>query len=216
MIPIEKLEAFVRRQAEIERLMCEPEVLADHLRLQELNRERSRLAPVIEAFVEWQSVGRQIAEDREALDDPELGPLAQEELPELEARRDELERQVQVLLLPADPNDEKNTLLEIRAGTGGEEAALFAADLFRMYARFAESRRWQVEVMSSSEAAAGGLKEIIALVSGDRASQGLQQPTGAPGQARRSCADPHATGTTLAHGSRLSAGLLPRSHRASC
>ena len=178
MIPIEKLEAFVRRQAEIERLMCEPEVLADHLRLQELNRERSRLAPVIEAFVEWQSVGRQIAEDREALDDPELGPLAQEELPELEARRDELERQVQVLLLPADPNDEKNTLLEIRAGTGGEEAALFAADLFRMYARFAESRRWQVEVMSSSEAAAGGLKEIIALVSGDRVYSSLKYEGG--------------------------------------
>ena len=174
MLPTQKLESFVQRHAEIDQLLCSPEVLTDHSRLHELNRERARLSPIIAAFEEWRSLTKQIAEDREALTDPELGPLAKEELPALEARVEELERNVRILLLPVDPNDEKNTLLEIRAGTGGEEAALFAADLFRMYARHAESRGWKVEVMSSSEASAGGFKEIIALISGDRVYSSLK------------------------------------------
>jgi peptide chain release factor 1 len=174
MLPIVKLESVVQRHEEIDRLLCQPEVLADHLRLQELNRERTRLAPVIAAFQQWQNVSKQIAEDREALDDPELGPLAREELPQLEVRLAELERRVRLLLLPADPNDEKNTVLEIRAGTGGDEAALFAADLFRMYSRYAERRGWQVEVLSLSEASVGGYKEVIALVSGTRVYSSLK------------------------------------------
>ena len=174
MIPIEKLQSFVHRHEEIDQQMCDPEVLADHVRLQELNRERARLGPIIDAFRQWQEVTKQIAEDREALDDPELGPLAQEELPALEAKLEELERRVLILLLPVDPNDERNTLLEIRAGTGGEEAALFAAVLFRMYGRYAERRGWKVELMSSSEASAGGFKEVIALVTGDRVYSSLK------------------------------------------
>jgi peptide chain release factor 1 len=102
------------------------------------------------------------------LDDPELGDLAREELPQLEQQLTDLEQKIRVLLLPRDPNDEKNTILEIRAGTGGEEAALFAADLFRMYARYAERRGWRVEVLSASDASAGGYKEVIALVTGDK------------------------------------------------
>ncbi len=178
MIPVDKLESLARRNEEIDQLMCEPAVLGDRDRLTTLNRERSQLLPVLEAFREWRSVEKQIAEDRDALADPELGPLVRDELPGLEERLAELERKLQILLLPRDPNDEKNTLLEIRGGTGGEEAALFAADLFRMYTRFAERKGWRVEVLSQSEASAGGLKEIVALVTGERVYSSLKYEGG--------------------------------------
>lgn len=178
MIPIEKLYAVVRRNQELEQLLCEASVLSDPARLNALNRERSQIQPLVAEFAEWTAVDKQIREDREALDDPELGPLAREELPSLEARRSELERSLLLLLLPRDPNDERNTILEIRAGTGGEEAALFAADLLRMYTRFAERRGWKVELMSTSDASAGGLKEAIVLVSGTRVYSSLKYEGG--------------------------------------
>jgi len=178
MIPTEKLEGFARRLEEIEQLLCGADVLASPRRMRDLNRERGRLCDLVAAYREWQDVARRIDEDREALADPELGELAAEELPELEARRGELERRLRLLLLPSDPNDEKNTVLEIRAGTGGEEAALFAADLLRMYSRFAERQGWRVELMSSSEAAAGGLKEAIVLVTGHRVYSSLRHESG--------------------------------------
>jgi peptide chain release factor 1 len=178
MIPVPKLEAVVRRREEIDQLMCEPAVLADHTQLNALNRERSQILPLVSAFQDWQNIQKQIQDDRDALDDPELGPLAREELPGLEERLAATERQIQVLLLPRDPNDDKNTLLEIRAGTGGEEAALFAGDLFRMYARYAERRGWRAEIMSSSEASAGGIKEVIALITGDKVFSSLKHEGG--------------------------------------
>jgi peptide chain release factor 1 len=178
MLPRQKLEVLTRRHSEIEQLLCEPKLLADQRQLTQLNRERAEVAPVVEAFTKYKSLERSIAEDREALSDPELGPLAREELPGLEQQLRELEEKLRLLLLPRDPNDEKNTLLEIRGGTGGEEAALFAADLFRMYARYAERKGWRVEVMSQSDAAAGGLKEIIALVSGQRVYSRLKHEGG--------------------------------------
>jgi peptide chain release factor 1 len=178
MIPVEKLESFTRRVDELNQLLCDPNVLGDPRRLNELNRERGRLEPVVATFNRWKSVGRQIAEDKEALSDPELGPLVREELPGLEAELAELERSVQILLLPRDPNDERNTVIEIRAGAGGEEAALFAADLFRMYGRYAEQVGWRVEVLSKSDAAAGGLKEIIALVTGTNVYSKLKFESG--------------------------------------
>ncbi|MEB2313073.1 MAG: peptide chain release factor 1 [Sorangiineae bacterium] len=178
MIPIEKLQTLARRNEEIDQLMCEPAVLGDRERLTRLNRERAQLLPVIEAFQEYRSVDKQIADDREALGDPDLGPLAREELPSLEARLAELERELQLLLLPRDPNDDRNTLLEIRAGTGGEEAALFAADLFRMYTRYAEGKGWRVEILNQSEASAGGFKEVVALVSGERVYSSLRYEGG--------------------------------------
>ncbi len=174
MIPIEKLQSLSRRSEEIDELLCDPAIGRDPKRLNELNRERVHLSLVVSAFREWQTLSRQIDEDRQALSDPELGELAQEELPGLELKLAELETKIQVLLLPRDPNDEKNTILEIRAGTGGEEAALFAADLFRMYTRYAESRNWKVEVLARSEAQAGGFKEIIALVTGNRVFSSLK------------------------------------------
>lgn len=158
--------------------MCDVAVISNQNELRKLNQERARLEPVMAAFERWKRVDRQIAEHREALSDPELGELAREELPELEAELAELDARIQILLLPTDPNDERNTLLEIRAGAGGEEAALFAADLFRMYTRYAETAGWTVEVMSSSEATAGGYKEIIALVQGKRVFSRLKLEAG--------------------------------------
>ena len=178
MIPVSKLQAVVRRHAEVEALMCDPAVLSEPAKLQGLNRERLEIAPLVEAFGSWQRLERELADHREMLSDPELGKLAADELPALEEQLGTLERRIQLLLLPRDPNDERNTLLEIRAGTGGEEAALFAADLFRMYARYAESRGWKVEVLATSEAAAGGFKEVVALVTGDAVYSRLKHEGG--------------------------------------
>ena len=166
MLPRAKLEAVERRFSELEHLLCSPAVLSDPGQMQKLNRERSELEPVVGAWNRLLAVERKIVEDKEALADPELAELVRDELPQLEAEQLELEQEVRILLLPKDPNDTKNTVVEIRAGEGGEEAALFAADLFRMISRWAEKNRWQVEVLSTSEAAAGGIKELIALVSG--------------------------------------------------
>lgn len=178
MIPEEKLRMLVRRLAEIESLLCDPKVVGDSKRLRELGRERSHLEPVVGAYNKHQSLTAQIEDNRALLEDAEFSALAREELPGLEAQLAELEQQIRILLLPQDPNDDKNTVLEIRGGTGGEEAALFAGDLLRMYLRFAERRNWRVEVMSMSQAAAGGLKEAIALVTGDHVYSVLKHEAG--------------------------------------
>jgi peptide chain release factor 1 len=178
MVPVEKLHSLSRRLDEVESLLCDLTVVSNPARLRELGRERSSIQAVVDAFKQWKDVSRRVEEDRAVLDDPELGDLAKEELPELEARRDALEEDIAVLLLPKDPNDERNTILEIRGGTGGEEAALFASDLLRMYTRYAERRGWRVEVLSMSEASAGGLKEAIALVTGDRVFSSLKHEAG--------------------------------------
>jgi peptide chain release factor 1 len=178
VLPIEKLEAVHRRNQEIEQLLCEPATSADPSRLYALSRERSQIQPVVAAFGEWRSLDRRIREDQEVIDDPELGPMVREELPELEAARATLEQQIRILLLPQDPNDDKNTILEIRAGTGGEEAALFAADLLRMYSRYAETKGWRIELLSQSEASGGGVKEVILLVTGSRVYSNLKYEGG--------------------------------------
>ena len=178
MIPVDKLQTVVRRRSEIDDLMCDPKVISDSNRIQALSRERSQILPLVEAFAEWQSVEKRITDAQEMLSDAELGALARDELGELAQRKEDLEKQIRVLLLPRDPNDDKNTLLEIRGGTGGEEAALFAADLFRMYTRYAESVGWKVEILSRSDAAAGGIKELVALVTGDRVYSRLKHEGG--------------------------------------
>src|SRR6188768_562282 len=178
MIPVGKLESIVRRYSELDQLLCDPKVFGDPQKLNSFNRERSGLSGIVEAFQEWRAVEKHVAEDREALDDPELGPMVRQELPELEAKLVDIEQRIFILLLPKDPNDDKNTLLEIRAGTGGEEAALFAADLLRMYSRYAETRGWKIELLSSSEAQAGGIKEAILLVTGNRVFSSLKYEGG--------------------------------------
>lgn len=178
MLPIAKLEAVERRFQELEHLLCSQAVLSDPSALQKLNRERSDLEPVVEAFNKLRDVERRIAEDREALTDPELSELAREELPGLEEERGRLASGLEILLLPKDPNDARNTVIEIRSGEGGEEAALFAADLFRMLCRYAEAKRWRVEVLNSSEASAGGYKEVVALITGQDVYSHLRYEAG--------------------------------------
>lgn len=168
MLPLNKLESLAARHSEIEEMLCQPSIASDPKKLAKLTKERADLQELVEAFARFQHVVQQIEEDREALKDPELRELAEAEIPELEKEQEELTEKLHVLLLPKDKNDERNTILEIRAGTGGEEAALFAADLLRMYTRFAERRGWKVDVMSTSSASAGGIKEVIAMVTGDR------------------------------------------------
>jgi peptide chain release factor 1 len=168
MLPIDKLEDLTARHRELEERLCQPDVVADTKRYTAMMKERADLDELVKAYVRYRDVERRLDEDRAAVADPELRDMVLEEIPGLEAEREELVRGIQLLLLPKDPNDERNTILEIRAGTGGEEAALFAADLLRMYTRFAEENRWKVEILSTSDASAGGLKEVIALVTGDK------------------------------------------------
>jgi peptide chain release factor 1 len=178
MIPTAKLEALARRFTELEHLLCSPAVLSDSNKLNKLNKERVDSEPVVVAFARLREVEKKIAEDKELLGDPELGELAQAELPELEAEHAQIEESLQLLLLPKDPNDERNTILEIRSGEGGEEAALFAADIFRMISRYAEGKRWKIEILSTSDASAGGIKEVICLVTGQHVFSHLRYEGG--------------------------------------
>lgn len=168
MLPTAKLDALRARHAELEELLCQPNVLGDAKRYTQLRREHAELGPIVSHYDQWTKTSAQLADAKSVLGDPELREMAEEEIPGLEVRVAELEKELEVLLLPSDPHDARNTILEIRSGTGGEEAALFAADLFRMYCRYAERIGWKVEILSTSEASAGGLKEVIAELSGER------------------------------------------------
>ncbi|CAA9580384.1 MAG: Peptide chain release factor 1 [uncultured Thermomicrobiales bacterium] len=177
------LAELERRANELEHLMADPAVATDAGKLQEYGRERAELEPVVAAFRELRGAETAIAETeamaRDA--DPELAELAEDELKTLRVRRDELTQRVRGLLVPKDPNDEKNVIVEIRAGTGGDEAALFAADLFRMYTRFAERQRWKVEVISATEtdgAGGGGFREVVFEVQGRGAYSYLRYESG--------------------------------------
>jgi peptide chain release factor 1 len=149
-------------------------------RMTAIGRELARLEPVVTAIRRWRETQDALASTAEMARDPdeEVRAMARDELDTLQARAAELEGELHALLLPRDPNDERNVILEVRAGTGGDEAALFAADLFRMYARYADTRRWKLELLSSSEAASGGFKEAIAEVTGDGAYSRLKYESG--------------------------------------
>lgn len=167
-LPIDKLESLSARFREIEEMLCQPNIAGDPKRVRELSVERSELQDVVEAFGEYQALEAQIEGNKEALSDPELRELAEMELEEQREAKEQLESKLQLLLLPKDPNDGKDIFLEIRSGAGGDEASLFAADLFRMYQRFAERRGWKVEVTSKSETDTGGFREVIAIISGEQ------------------------------------------------
>ncbi|PYR56426.1 MAG: peptide chain release factor 1, partial [Acidobacteria bacterium] len=141
--------------------MAEPAVQADTAKFRAHSKAVPDMQPLVERFREYKDVVAQMAATEELLKDPDMRELAQEELKTLETRRDALLAVIKVLLVPKDPNDAKNVVLEIRAGTGGEEAALFASDLFRMYSRFAERQGWRLELLSMSESGVGGIKEVI-------------------------------------------------------
>ena len=162
-----KLQPFLDRYDEISRLLSQPDVSSDIKKMTELSKEQSRLQVMKEKADEYMQTIDSIEENRALLEDNELGELAKEELKELEPLREKLEEEIKVILLPVDPNDDKNIFLEIRAGTGGDEAALFVSDLFKSYLRYAENIGWKVELVSSSEGVLDGFKEVVALVKGE-------------------------------------------------
>ncbi|MBI5479505.1 MAG: peptide chain release factor 1 [Deltaproteobacteria bacterium] len=175
---LSKLDGVVTRSEELATLLADPAVIARRNEFHQLSKESADMAEVVERYREYRDLRKQLEDNRELARDPEMRALALETNADLEGRLPALEERIKVLLLPRDPNDSKNILLEIRSGTGGEEAALFAADLFRMYARFAERKRWKVEVLTTSQASAGGFKEVIALIEGKDVYSHLKYESG--------------------------------------
>ena len=177
----ERLDQIEARYEELTQALASPEIIGDSAKYQKTAKAHSEITPIVEKYREYKDLKKGIAESKAVLadeEDPEMRAYAQEELEKLESRVAGVEAELKVLLLPKDPNDEKNIVLEIRAGTGGDEATLFAAEIFRMYDRYAESQRWKVEVLSTSESPVGGLKEIIALIEGNRVYSRLKYESG--------------------------------------
>jgi peptide chain release factor 1 len=168
----DKLDHILHRVQEIQGLLSDPAIVADQKRFRELGKELRTLEPMVEAYRRYRKVKRDLEGSKELLasvSDPEMKAMAQEEYDALKVKIAELEEELKLLLVPQDPNDSKNFIMEIRAGTGGEEAALFAADLYRMYTRFAERKGWRVDLMDWNETGKGGFKEVVFSVSGEGA-----------------------------------------------
>jgi len=176
----QRLEEMERRFEALTDQMADPAVINDSAQYRKVTKAQSDLTEVVAKYREWKVANSNLLEARSMLGetDAELRTMAQEEIAKFEPLLAKYEEELKFLLLPKDPNDEKNVVLEIRAGTGGDEATLFAAEVFRMYSRFAETRRWKVEVTSASDSAVGGLKEVIALISGDKVYSQLKYESG--------------------------------------
>jgi peptide chain release factor 1 len=179
---LNKLAEIEARYEALTEQLGKAEVLADNAVYQKTAKARADLTEIVEKFQQWKTISKSVADTKALVDesssDPEMKAMAHEELMELERRQEKIEQDLNVLLLPRDPNDEKNVVLEIRAGTGGDEASLFAQDIFRMYTRYAEAQRWRVEVLSSSASGVGGIKEVIALVEGQKVYSKLKYESG--------------------------------------
>ncbi len=177
---IDRLAELEARYDEVGRQMSMPDASSDLAALADLGRELARLEPIVTTMREWQAVREELDRTRGMVDDPdeEMRTMAREELTRLASREEELTEALRVQLVPRDPNDDRDVIVEVRAGAGGDEASLFAADLYRMYARYAERRRWKVEILSTSESGSGGLKEVIAEVRGDGAYSRLKFESG--------------------------------------
>lgn len=177
----DRLEDLVRRYEEITNELAEPSVVNDQKRFRNLMKEQSDLQPLVDAYLEYKKC-QETAEDSVAMleeeSDEEMREMLKEELSEAKRRTAELEQQMKILLLPKDPNDDKNVIVEIRAGAGGDEAALFAAEIYRMYAHYAESRRWKVEVMEADEIGIGGMKSVTFMVTGQGAYSVMKYESG--------------------------------------
>ncbi len=175
---IEKLQPFIDRHNEISELLSSPDIASDINRMTELSKEQAGLNELVEKAKHYIETANAIEENKELLGDPELGELAKEELSELEPLLPKLEEEIKVLMIPKDKNDDKNIFLELRAGAGGDESALFVADVFRMYTRYAEQMGWKVEIVSSSDGTAGGYKELIAQIKGESVYSKLKYEAG--------------------------------------
>ncbi len=177
---LDRLEQMEQRYNDLQAQFSLPEVLNDHEKYQKTAKSLREIEEPVEKYRELKQVQQGLAEARAMLaeTDPDLRAMAEEEIAALEPRAAAIEEEIKILLIPKDPNDEKNVILEIRAGTGGDEASLFAAEVFRMYTRFAEQHRWKVEVMSLSESGVGGYKEVIAIIEGKRVYSQLKWESG--------------------------------------
>ena len=173
-----KLEQLSDRLTEIDALLMQPDVASDQENYRKLNREHAELAPVVALYKDFSQVQQDVETAREMLTDPEMKEFAQQEIGEAEEKMSKIEEELQIMLLPKDPDDGKNIYLEIRAGTGGDESALFAADLLRMYTRYAEKNRWKVEVVSASMSELGGYREVIVRLVGQDVYSKLQFESG--------------------------------------
>ena len=177
----EKLDQLDLRYQEMTHELSQPEVVGDSARFQKLAKQHSELEDIVNKHREFKQIEKDLAGAHEMVEeseDPEMKHMAQEEEKQLNARKETVERELKLLLIPKDPNDDKNIILEIRGGTGGDEAALFAADLFRMYSRYAESQAWKVEVMESSPSSIGGLKDVVAAIQGHKVYSKLKYESG--------------------------------------
>src|SRR3954451_17531549 len=177
----ERLDQTEARYDELTNALASPEIVNDSAKYQKTAKAHAEIAPIVEKYREYKDLTKGIAESKAVLvdeKDPDMRAYAQEELDRLQSRVIGVEEELKFLLLPKDPNDEKNIILEIRAGTGGDEATLFAAEIFRMYTRYAEIQRWKVEVLSTSESSVGGLKEVIAIIEGNRVYSQLKYESG--------------------------------------
>jgi peptide chain release factor 1 len=177
----DRLQQLEAKYDELTHALASPEIMADSAKYQKTAKAHSELVSVVEKFREYKDLKRGVDESKAVIaeeSDAEMRAYAQEELHKLEARIGGVEQELKQLLLPKDPNDDKNVVLEIRAGTGGDEASLFAAEVFRMYTRYAETQRWKVEVLSTSESGVGGLKEVIALIEGKGVYSRLKYESG--------------------------------------
>lgn len=174
-----RLEQLTRRLEEVDAMLAQPETAGDMKQFRQLSRERSELEPVVTAFLELQNTEGHLQEARELLSDPDMKAMASDEIHACKARLETLEADLQILLLPRDPDDSRSVFLEIRAGTGGDESALFSGDLLRMYSRYAERQGWRVELMSESPAELGGYKEVVVRIEGDGVYGRLKFESGA-------------------------------------
>ncbi len=176
----QKLAQLEKRFDELTQQMADPAVISDGDKYRKVTKEQAELSEIVGKYREWKDVDDALSQARPMLQeqDLDLRAMAEEEVTRLEPELARIEEEIKILLLPKDPKDEKNVVLEIRAGTGGDEATLFAAEVFRMYSRYAESQKWKMEVMSTSESAVGGLKEVIALVSGNKVYSKLRYESG--------------------------------------
>jgi peptide chain release factor 1 len=175
---LDKIEELERRYQELEALLAAPDIISNQPEFRKFSREHNDLTPLIEVYRRHRKILEEIEGNRELLTDPDMKEMAEEELKSLEEQKERLESEIRLLLLPKDPNDSKNVILEIRAGTGGDESALFSGDLFRMYSRFAEKNRWKVEMLSCSESERGGYKEVIAAIEGQDVYAKLKYESG--------------------------------------
>lgn len=177
----EKLEDVLHRQEEILRMLGEPDTAGDPARMQKLMKEQAELQPVVDAYTAWKKNCQVMEESTELLsgeEDPEMREMLKEELSSAKKQEEELAQQIRILLLPKDPNDEKNVIMEIRAGAGGDEAALFASEIYRMYVRYAESRRWRTDLINVNENGLGGFKECSFMINGRGAWSRLKYESG--------------------------------------